>query len=315
MGGRIKSVFFVILIAGVVLYIFSSGILSGGFNALNTLIPHPTSSTFGFGSSTSLFGPPGLFGSAPAPYLPPPTGSAPAGSPPPATNPSLTPSQIPAGYTAAQISPYFHEVRFSQVSAANFYYYGTITLSTNLNGTSTIDVTGWQVKSLRGGEYVPQAINYYDPSGLAAPSDIILKSGDTAYLYSTSAPFNLRINECVGYIAHVANFVPALPMSCPYIDRSQIQDFTGACQNYIFSLAACQAPNMASFQIPQNDYACQNYLETHFTYRSCVADHGSDPNFLGNQVWVWMGNSVVDQYHDTVTLLDRNGLLVDIYSY
>jgi hypothetical protein len=123
------------------------------------------------------------------------------------------------------------------------------------------------------------------------------------------------LNECVGYIAHVADFVPALPLSCPYIDRSQIENFTGACQNYILSIGGCQQPNMASPQIPRTDYACQDYLENNFTYKSCFEAHDGDANFLSNQVWVWTGSNVVDQYHDNVELLDRNGLLVDIYKY
>jgi len=32
-------------------------------------------------------------------------------------------------------------------------------------------------------------------------------------------------------------------------------------------------------------------------------------------VWVWTGDNVVGQYHDTIQLLDRNGLLVDLYTY
>jgi len=123
------------------------------------------------------------------------------------------------------------------------------------------------------------------------------------------------LNECIGYIAQVANFDPPLPDSCPYIDPSQIQNFTGQCQNYIETLGQCQSPNMSSPQIPRTDYACQDYLENNFTYKSCFDEHDSDPNFLSNQVWVWTGSNVVDQYHDTVKLLDRNGLLVDLYTY
>ena len=59
----------------------------------------------------------------------------------------------------------------------------------------------------------------------------------------------------------------------------------------------------------------QEYLENNFTYKSCFEAHDGDANFLSNQVWVWTGSNVVDQYHDTVQLLDKNGLLVDLYTY
>ena len=142
-----------------------------------------------------------------------------------------------------------------------------------------------------------------------------MKVGDTLFLYSSSAPFNLRLNECIGYAAHVADFVPALPLTCPYIDQSQYQDFSGVCQNYLQSIGQCQVPDFSSPQIPESDYACMNYLENNFTYRSCFNQHSADPNFLSNQIWVWTGSSPVDQYHNTVRLLDKNGLLVNLYTY
>jgi len=229
---------------------------------------------------------------------------------------SVNPADIPAGFTAAQLSPYFHDVRFLGVSAGSAYSYGTITLALNAyDSSTTIDITGWQIKSRNGGEYIPQAIDVYDPSGLTPPSDIVMKNGDYVYLYSSSAPFNLRLNECIGYIAQVANFEPALPRDCPYVDYSQLQNFSGACQNYIESIGNCEAPNLNSPSVPRNDYSCVDYLNTHFTYRSCFQDHSADPNFLSNQVWVWMGSNVIDQYHDRVLLLDKNGLLVDEYTY
>jgi len=113
----------------------------------------------------------------------------------------------------------------------------------------------------------------------------------------------------------VANFNPPLPVSCPYVDRSAIQNFTGSCQNYLYSLGSCQVPDPSNPSIPHTDYACQDYIENNFNYKSCFQAHVSDPNFLSNQVWVWTGSNVVNQYHDKVELFDRNGLLVDYYSY
>lgn len=215
-----------------------------------------------------------------------------------------------------QLSPYYGQVHLGNVYAGYYGSYGQISLYTSLPyGTTTVDVTGWQIKTNRGGEYIPQAVAVYDPSGLAAPSDIRLKSGDTLNLYSTSAPVNLRLNKCIGYLPNQSQFVPSLPQNCPYLDRSEIQNFSGACQNYITSLGNCQLPNFNDFRIPQNDYSCLNYLNTHFNYYSCYNAHFADPDFLSNEVRVWMGSSPLDQSHDKVMLFDRNGLLVDLYSY
>jgi hypothetical protein len=318
MNGKI-IVFIIILIValGIGLYLYSSGTFANGLKGFDSLVSTSSStfSFFSFGSSTIVHGPSTPVGpSAPQQT----TISAPSsgGSSGSGTTSGINPANIPAGYTAAQLSPYFHKVLFGGVSAANFYSYGTITLNDNdYYSTSTIDITGWQIKSNVGDEYIPQAVDLYDPTGLALESDINVKTGDTVHIYSSSAPFNLRLNECIGYAAHVANFVPALPLYCPQVDQSQIENFTGACQNYLNALWGCQAPDMSSSQIPRNDYACMDYLENNFTYRSCFNQHSGDANFLSNQVWVWTGSSPVNQYHDTVRLLDKNGLLVDIYKY
>ena len=245
------------------------------------------------------------------------TGSASAGL---TVDPSTVPlSQIPSGWTAAQLSPYFHEVRIGGVSYGGFGYYGTITLNTyfaNKQATGTIDVTGWHIKTRDSGEYIPGAIALYDPSGLTAPSDIRLKNGDVVYLYSSSAPFNLRLNECIGWISGVADFQPAIPAYCPQPDLSRASQFSGACQQYLQTLGGCAQPRIYNNPlVPRTDYACQDYLENNFNYKSCFEAHLGDPNFLSNQVWVWMGSNVVNRYHDTVDLLDRNGKLVDEYVY
>jgi hypothetical protein len=332
MGGKIIFIIIIIVGLGLGLYLYSSGVLVKGVSGFNSLFPSPSSGgLFGSSSSTTASKSSSSTSSFWS-FLLPGTGApvgpaAPSGGttfePPSSAAGSngasvINPADIPAGYTAAQLSPYYHEVLFGTVSAGTSYYYGTITLNTyfnNTNATGTIDVTGWEIKSKDSGEYIPQAIAVYDPTGLTAPSDIRVKNGDTVYLYSSSAPFNLRLNECIGYVANVANFEPPLPLTCPYLDQSQIQNFTGQCQNYIDSIGQCQAPNMSSPQIPRTDYACQDYLENNFTYKSCFNEHDTDPNFLSNQVWVWTGSNILDPYHDTVLLLDRNGLLVDEYTY
>ncbi len=311
MGGKIGFIIIIIIALGLGLYLYSSGAFVNGIKSFNTLISaSSTLSFFNIGSSSIPHGPSAPIGLS----MPEGTTIAPPSSGNGAT--TVNPADIPAGYTAAQISPYFQKVRIAGISAATPYNYGTITLDDeDYNSTSTIDVTGWEIKSSIGNEFVPQAVNLYDPTGLAPASDIFLKTGDTVYLYSTSAPFNLRLNECTGYMAHVADFVPALPQTCPSIPQSQLQSFSGVCQNYLSSLWGCQVPDMSSPQIPQTDYACMQYLENNFTYRSCFNQHSTDANFLGNQVWVWTGANIVNQYHSIVVLFDKNGLLVDRYSY
>lgn len=305
--GKIVFVFVIIVLVGIGLYFYNNSNMVGkgvnGFNILD-LLPHLPQRT----STAPVYS-----------FVPQPTVISPA-PPAPTSGTSVAPYNIPQGFTASQLSPYFGQVRLGNVSPGyNYSYsgsYGQVSLYAYLSqSTTTVDVTGWQIKTNRGGEYIPQAVVIYDPSGLAAPSDIRLKSGDTVNLYSTSAPVNLRLNKCIGYLPNQSQFIPQLPQNCPYPDRSQIQSFSGACQNYITSLGNCQLPNFNDFRVPQNDYSCLDYLNTHFNYYSCYNAHFADPDFLSNEVRVWMGSSPFDQLHDKVLLLDRNGLLVDVYTY
>lgn len=223
----------------------------------------------------------------------------------------------PPGFTVTQLSPYYHEVRLSGVSQ------GEITLSTypgyGAIATTTIDVTGWEIKTNRGGEFVPGAENLYYPVGVNPPTDIILTlaPNPTQYvnMYSNTAPVNLRVNECLGYLNATRQFNPGFAYDCPVPDRSQLSQFTGACQNYVASLYNCQSPDFSSSYFPRNDYQCEDYLAGKYNYNWCVSTYASSPNFFSNEWRVWMGATPLDPYHDIVELLDRNGLLVDYYSY
>ena len=281
MGARIGFVIVIVIILGVALYAYNSGVAghyNGGSssstasNFFSSLFPHWSTSTSG---SYSGFMPKGYNGSG---------FSNTTGMPTSTIGPVINPTDIPAGFTESQLSSYFHQVRFGTVYAGNGYYSsGQISLNTYLyqqssTGISAVNVTGWQIKSNRGGEFIPQAVNLYDPTGLAPATDIYLKNGDYLNIYSSSAPVNVRINKCMGYLPNGNQFNPPLPQNCPYLDKSQIQSFSGACQNYIMSLSACQLPDFSNPAMPQNDFACRDYINNHFSYHSCFNDHQTDPD-------------------------------------
>lgn len=220
----------------------------------------------------------------------------------------------PAGFTVAQLSPYYQKVLFSgvsqsEISLTTYPAYGT--------PTSTVDITGWEIKTNRGGEYIPQVQNIYDPSGAPVESDIILALNQIQYvnIFSNTAPANLRVNECMGYLNTPQQFNPGFSNDCPDVDTSQISEFTGACQNYIRSLNDCQSPDFSSYYFPESDYQCEQYLEGKYNYNWCISTYASTPGFLGDEWRIWMGATPLDPYHDNVELLDRNGLVVAVYSY
>jgi len=318
-------ILFAVLALGLVIYVIHANFLGSTFSQFGSIFHYSSSGLFITPSSTA------------SSTLRTPTTSRAISSSPPVTHNStssahnattsqgaatatstIPASQIPAGFTLAQLSPYFKKITISSAYAGYSSSYGQISLSSyGLSASSTVDVTGWQIKTNRGGAYIPQAIDLYDPSGLTAESDISLERGQYVYIYSSSGPFNLRINKCIGYIANSNKFTPALPENCPSVDQSVISKmgFTGACESYIYSFGSCQVPDLNKAPIPQNDYACRDYISNNFNYKACFDAHVGDANFLSNQWWIWMGSTPLDRYHDVVNLFDKSGLLVDEYKY
>ncbi len=279
-------------------------------NPLSRIFTRSSSTFGGFGTSTISQRP------SPPAYTPPPRTSPSGGSPPLAqTTSTINPRDIPQGFTLAQLSPYFKKVRIASLSAGSETSYSVVTLRAGISGSSTVNITGWQFKSNRGGQIMPRAINSYDPSGLTSESDIVLKNGDFVRIYSTVSPIgkNLRLNSCVGYLENHLNFNPRLSVSCPQIDYSGISSFTGRCQDYIRSLGSCREP-VANPPIPLTDYACRDYVSV-LNYRGCYDRHRGDSDFLKNEWRVWTGSKFLDFRHDRVYLFDTRGLLVDAYTY
>ncbi len=317
MGGKAVVILFLIVVVGIGLFIVRSGIVGqavSGITSLTNLRPASTTAP-GFGVPLSIFGaskfvpaPPPAPGNV-APSLPPPAG----GSQQPTS--TISQSEIPTGYTLRDLSPYFHKIRIGSVSPGSIYSYGQTSLAAGFSGNETIDVSGWLLRARQGSQYVPQGINIYDPSGLTVESDIHLGSGDMLTIYTSQSAIgkNLRLNKCIGYLENTNHFTPPLFSVCPYPNRSEIDTFTGQCQNYVFSLGGCRMPD-ANPPVPENDYACRAYIDT-LNYKGCFDKYRSDADFLSREWYAWTGSRFLDQFHDKVVLLDRNGLVVDAYEY
>ncbi len=229
---------------------------------------------------------------------------------------TIATSAIPQGFTRNQLSPYFHKIRFAGIS-----FPGNVTLSGSFGeDTVAIEVSGWYIKSARGGQFVPQAINVYDPTGLGQETDIYLKPNDVLRMFSSVSAIgkNFRLNKCIGSLENTNHFTPSLPGYCQplYKDYSEISGFTGKCQDYISSLNSCISPDFSSTNIPRDDYACQSYLQNNFGFKGCFDKYRGDADFLTNEIWAWTGNDrLFDERHDRVLLFDRAGRVVDEYVY
>lgn len=187
-------------------------------------------------------------------------------------------------------------------------------LYANLAGNESVNITGWTVKSNDGSFSIPQAQEVYSFGG--AESNINLQPGDKVNFYPTNGlKGNFRLNKCMGYLEEISPFSPSLPKACPYVSRSEITNFSGACQEYVLSLRSCQEPS-ANPPVPITDSACRDFLRK-FNYIGCVEKYGKDKDFSSNDWRVWIGNqlNIFDPLHDKVQLLDRSGKVVDEYTY
>ena len=229
-----------------------------------------------------------------------------------------TPPEPPEGFKTEDLSPYFKKIRISGVSASVFYKSPSrITLTTAYNLNEKINISGWRLKSNREEFIIPQAIEIYDPFGLSQASDIKLEKDQRVYIYSSVSAFgrNLRLNKCIGYLENTYDFIPSLPRNCPRIARSEIYDLGGACQNYLMSLSSCEVPNSNNTIIAWNE-KCRQFVErANINYKGCFDRYRADLDFLSKEWWVWAGVNIFDPYHDRVLLLDKEGLLVDVYIY
>lgn len=189
-----------------------------------------------------------------------------------------------------------------------------LVLSVDLAPGQTVNITDWTVQSRKGSFRIPQAQEVYSFGG--EQQDIILHSGEEAHFYSgRGLKGNFRLNKCTGYMEDVIGFAPSLPKSCPYISRSEVEDFTSPCQKYALSLLVCEHPS-ANPPVPYADTACREFLRK-LNYAGCVEQYGNDQNFLSNEWRVWLENriNIFDPVYDKVQLKDKEGNIVDEYVY
>ncbi len=224
----------------------------------------------------------------------------------------------PAGFNSSDLSPYYGEVTLSSVHPSSLGSTGNVSLYASYNAKTPVDVTGWTIKSNFGSLLIPQALSDYNQYGYGADSDIMLGAGARLDVYNSTSPIgkNLKINECMGYLNNTYKFTPQL--QCSYVssyDRSEVSSLPGDCQNFIQSIGSCKSPTVGQIAYFSNEPACQVVLNK-LNYNGCYAQNSSSPDFYLNHWMVWMpGTWSFDQSHDRVLLLDKNGLLVDEYTY
>ncbi|MBU6321164.1 MAG: hypothetical protein KGI78_01945 [Patescibacteria group bacterium] len=210
------------------------------------------------------------------------------------------------------------------------------------DGGAPIDITGWELLSGATYKYayIPQG-TAIPASGIVNPtSDIYLRPGDTAIITSGESPVggSFRENECTGYFGSTQSFTPSLSQSCPsantemttYYGKPYIHD--PDCINYTRSLGTCRMPTAAGEA--NLNLTCQDFLDTYLNYSGCLAAHQGDAGFVLPDWRIYLGRKPLSELpafasvnetrkqgplwrasYDVVELLDREGRIVDAFTY
>lgn len=190
------------------------------------------------------------------------------------------------------------------------------------NANVNVDITGWKLVSEKTGvsATIPRGTEVAEVTG---PTDIILKSGDTAYVTSGFSPTqdSFRETKCTAYLDATNIFSPSLSTyRCPSPIDELTQFYNGdaqkydQCANYVRSISNCRLPNYTPQGTPS---ACTDFAYSHFSYNGCLSRHRSDSDFAGTTWRVFLGQKkeLWRSSNDTIDLVDASGNIVDTYSY
>jgi len=220
-----------------------------------------------------------------------------------------------------------------------------------------INVTGWYLTNGKGARtyqvgsattrfasdkvIIPEGKTLFNPNGggasgpvlLAPYGEVILTTGSVNYKSKQLPAF--RENKCSGYLVRdqkdKLTLNPGVNTFCPAPTKEiGVSNLDRACRQFIENMNSCRTPNYIDSVIDrgtvQSGYVdgvaglsdqCKTFLQSHYSYNSCVANHSQDSNFYTN-TWRVFFNRPFELWatdYEIITLYDREGRIVDQYQY
>ncbi|HDZ54679.1 MAG TPA: hypothetical protein ENI19_02595 [Candidatus Nealsonbacteria bacterium] len=215
-------------------------------------------------------------------------------------------------------SPYFGKVKISGTRAKTSSRPSLITLSSRLKKEEKINITGWRIKGRQGKIVIPQGREKLlpGPYGFIPKGNIFIKKSDTIYLLSSSNPLGgtkngFRLNKCFGYFLNYQSFYPSFSKRCPRPTLEEIPHLGPYCQDFVLRVSRCSVPDYSDNPEVADSSQCTSYIQDRFNYNGCFKYHSRDEDFLKNSWYIYIGSDIINKLHDTLYLLDQNGLIVD----
>lgn len=268
------------------------------------------------GSSVFNSGPiatgPGQGIGQPAPGLPAPLGFDGDQVPEKKPEPGVSPFQGTARISTVRYSEADVEEEYIIISSGGF---------SGFDGgkDKVVSLDGWTIENNKGERHaIPPAANI--PSLDLASRPIQLNAGNEVLIITGDSSFgsSFRENICTGYFNESHSFSPVLEESCPEFSKEDIlgQKLNAACVDVIDRSQRCRQV-IIGYEDSAAGNDCIAFVQSHLNYAGCVKDNKDAERFFTGRwrVFLKMSQKLWDPLHDRAILRDKDGLIVDEYSY
>lgn len=199
--------------------------------------------------------------------------------------------------------------------------YLVVTLS--VGSAHAVSTAGWKIVSRESGNgaLFPQGVEIARSGRVHTPTPLILNPGDKVIVTTGRSPVGVsfRENTCTGYLEEHQDFHPPLSQKCPTPSEEFSRyyregDSNGTCATYINSIPYCATKTSLYGTISSS---CENFVEDHLNYNSCVDAHKNDADFKTNtwRVFLEKRSELWRASRETITLLDANNKVIDSIMY
>lgn len=214
------------------------------------------------------------------------------------------------------ISPYHNKVKISTIRKERNDNPSYIKL--RVSTKEEINLTGFVLKTRHGEFVIPKGVERYKSN--QTERNIVIEENSYIYLVNDSSPIRadaFRINNCFGYLADYDDIYPRTRCSYSYVkpEKEDLYHLHPVCQEYILDLRQYEIPNYSNNLSVATKSSCVSYLNDNFNYSGCYRNHYKDENFFKDYWYVYTNSKLIEPLHDIIYLYDRNGYLVNTYSY
>ncbi|MDO8492940.1 MAG: peptidoglycan-binding protein [bacterium] len=228
--------------------------------------------------------------------------------------PSPTPiTPVPISVNRSATSTFFGQIEITDTNNSDNIKDEYTTIQNT--GTTSISITGFKLTNSRGEEFqIPKGHNLPGISAVP-PDEIILRGNDSAKIFigKQDRHLDFRENLCTGYLDQDKSFGGKISRNCPEPDINTNLKLPDHCILVFEATGSCQTVDQSRIQIAE----CLEFSEAHYNYQGCIKDFKNKSNFFSRRWIIWMQRSskFLRDIHDKVTLYDKDGKIVHVFTY